>query len=163
MLVGEQPGDREDIEGEPFVGPAGLVLDRGLEAAGLRREEVYLTNSVKHFKWVEGRGDRRLHKKPNVAEMRACRPWLDQELALVQPRMVVCLGATAAQALLGSKVSVTRDRGKLFHPEFAPLATVTVHPSSVLRQRSDEERRAARQGFEADLTQVAALLENGRA
>jgi uracil-DNA glycosylase len=158
MLVGEQPGDREDIEGHPFVGPAGGVLDRALEAAGISREETYLTNAVKHFKWVEGRGDRRLHKKPNVAEMRACRPWLEQELILVRPRIVLCLGATAAYSLLGPKVSVTRERGRLFRPEFAPLALVTVHPSSVLRQRSDEVRRRAREEFEEDVMRAAHLL-----
>lgn len=158
MFVGEQPGDREDLEGEPFVGPAGRVLDRALEAAGIARVDVYLTNVVKHFKWTQTRGMRRLHKRPNVGEMTACRPWLESELLVVRPELVVCLGATAAQALLGSKVSVTRDRGKVFRPSFAPLATVTVHPSSILRQQAEEERHRAQAEFEHDLAGVAALL-----
>jgi DNA polymerase len=158
MLVGEQPGDREDIEGLPFVGPAGRVLDHALENAGLQREDVYLTNAVKHFKWVEGRGTRRLHKKPNVSEMSACFQWLEREIDLVQPQVVVCLGATAVRSLLGTTVSVTRDRGKVLHPEFAPLALVTAHPSSILRQQSADERRQAEADLEADLAVAVELL-----
>jgi DNA polymerase len=158
MLVGEQPGDREDIEGLPFVGPAGQVLDRVLEAAGIKRDDVYLTNAVKHFKWVEGRGNRRLHKKPNVSEMSACFQWLERELAVLKPHVVVCLGATATRSLLGPKLSVTRDRGKVLHPDFAPQALVTAHPSSILRQQSEEERRLAEAALEADLTVAARLL-----
>jgi uracil-DNA glycosylase family protein len=161
MLVGEQPGDREDRAGEPFVGPAGGVLDRALDEAGIPRDDIYLTNVVKHFKWRQGRGKRRLHQRPNTEEIAACRPWLESELSLVRPTVVVCLGATAAKALLGSKVSVTRDRGRFREADFAPLVTVTVHPSSILRIRDDEERREARAEFSADLRRVAKRLDTG--
>ena len=160
MLVGEQPGDREDVVGEPFVGPAGEVLDRALEEAGILRDDAYVTNVVKHFKWREGRGKRRLHQRPNAAEIAACRPWLDAELAVVSPEILVCLGATAAKALLGRNVRVTRDRGRFLESELAPAVTVTVHPSSILRMDDEEERREARRGLSADLRKVAGRLGN---
>ncbi len=158
VLLGEQPGDREDLEGAPFVGPAGLELDRGLEAAGIDRRAVYVTNAVKHFKF-EPRGKRRIHQKPNWSELAACRPWLDAELAAVRPTVIVCLGATAAQSLLGRSFRVTRQRGEPIEAE--PLASwivATVHPSSILRQRDDESRRAERESFVRDLEVVATLL-----
>jgi uracil-DNA glycosylase family protein len=158
MLVGEQPGDREDLAGEPFVGPAGAVLDRALDEAGIAREDTYVTNVVKHFKWKAGRGKRRLHQRPNAEEIAACRPWLESELAVVHPQVVVCLGATAAKALLGSGASVTRDHGKFVEVDFAPLATMTMHPSSILRLQDDEERREARGVLASDLRGVAARL-----
>jgi DNA polymerase len=158
MLVGEQPGDREDLAGEPFVGPAGDVLDRALEEAGISREDAYVTNVVKHFKWRAGRGKRRLHQRPNTAEIAACRPWLDSELAVVGPEVLVCLGATAAKALLGGEVRVTRDRGRFLKSDLTPAVTVTVHPSSILRVHDAEERHEARRGLTADLRKVAARL-----
>jgi DNA polymerase len=158
MLVGEQPGDREDIEGEPFVGPAGRILDTGLADAGISRRDAYVTNVVKHFKWTP-RGKRRLHQKPNAEEIAACRPWLDAELQVVKPRVVVCLGATAAKALLGPKFRVTKQRGEFVEPDFAPLATATVHPSSILRIDDETERREARRAFVRDLGRVAKRLE----
>jgi uracil-DNA glycosylase family protein len=157
MLVGEQPGDREDVEGHPFVGPAGRLLDRALEEAGIERSRAYVTNVVKHFKWA-ARGKRRIHKKPNMAEIRACRPWLDAELGVVKPKVLVCLGATAAKALLGSGFRVTRDRGKLVETDLAPLATGTVHPSSILRIDDEDERQVARDEFTDDLREVARQL-----
>jgi DNA polymerase len=158
MLVGEQPGDQEDRAGRPFVGPAGRLLDRALEEAGIDREAVYVTNVVKHFKW-EARGKRRIHAKPSWSEMTACKPWLDAELAVVQPRVLVCLGATAAQALLGRGFRVSRQRGELVESPLAPLVTATVHPSSILRARGEESRRAELAAFVADLRKVAGLLE----
>jgi DNA polymerase len=158
MLVGEQPGDREDLAGEPFVGPAGGVLQHALEDAGIDPDDTYVTNVVKHFKWKAGRGKRRLHQRPNSEEIGACRPWLDSELSVVQPEIVVCLGATAAKALLGSKVRVTRDRGQFVEADFAPLVTVTVHPSSILRIPEDEDRKQARKELTADLRRVARKL-----
>jgi uracil-DNA glycosylase family protein len=160
MLVGEQPGDREDRAGEPFVGPAGEVLERALEEARIERRDVYITNVVKHFKWRQGRGKRRLHQRPNAEEIEACRPWLESELDVVRPEVVVCLGATAAKALLGSEVRVTRDRGTFREAGFAPAATVTVHPSSILRIEDDEERREARRELAADLRNVARRLNS---
>jgi DNA polymerase len=160
MLVGEQPGDREDIEGEPFVGPAGRLLDRALEDAGIERRDAYVTNVVKHFKWTP-RGKRRLHQKPNAEEIGACRPWLDAELRVVKPEVVVCLGATAAKALLGPKFRVTKQRGEFIEVEFAPLATGTVHPSSILRIDDDAERREAMTALVEDLRGVAAHLDGG--
>jgi uracil-DNA glycosylase len=157
MMVGEQPGDREDIEGEPFVGPAGRLLDKALVDAGISRRDVYITNVVKHFKW-KPRGKRRLHQKPNAEEIAACRPWLDGELQVVKPKVVVCLGATAAKALLGPKFRVTKQRGEFVEPEFAPLATATVHPSSLLRIDDEGERREARREFVRDLRRVAKRL-----
>jgi uracil-DNA glycosylase family protein len=152
VMVGEQPGDKEDLAGRPFVGPAGLMLDRALEAAGIDRERVYLTNAVKHFKWKRGNGKVRLHQKPNREEVRACAPWWEAELAALRPRLVVLLGATAAQAVLGPKVRVTRDRGVVQPARFdVPYATlVTIHPSAVLRMR-DPERAVAFDDLVRDL------------
>ncbi len=158
ILVGEQPGDSEDREGRPFVGPAGRILDRGLEAAGIARDEAYVTNAVKHFKWVP-RGKLRLHQKPNAREIGACLPWLDAEIDLIRPEVLVAMGATAAQALLGKQVLVTRDHGRLIPTNLAPRATVTVHPSSILRAQTDEQRRIAMEGFIDDLRVVAAVLK----
>jgi DNA polymerase len=150
MLVGEQPGDAEDLAGHPFVGPAGKLLDRALEAAGIDRATAYLTNIVKHFKW-EPRGKRRIHKKPNAGEIGACRPWLEVEIALVKPRIVILLGATAAQALLGSSFKVSLQRGTRIESPLAPIVTATVHPSSILRAPDDEARRTEMEQFVADL------------
>jgi DNA polymerase len=157
MLVGEQPGDREDIEGRPFVGPAGKLLDQALERAGIERDNVYITNVVKHFKW-KPRGKRRIHQKPNAEEIGACRPWLDAELDAVKPRVIVCLGATAAQALLGRTFRVTRQRGQFVESPLAPLVTATVHPSSILRVEDDAERQEAMDELVKDLEKVAAEL-----
>jgi uracil-DNA glycosylase len=158
LLVGEQPGDKEDLEGRPFVGPAGRELDAGLEAAGIERRKAYVTNAVKHFKF-EQRGKRRIHQKPNWSELAACRPWLDAEIEVVRPRVIVCLGATAAQSLLGKSFRVTRQRGEATGAD--PLAewiVATIHPSSILRQRDDDARHAEREAFVADLKVVAGLL-----
>ncbi len=157
MLVGEQPGDREDREGEPFVGPAGRVLDEGLQAAGIDRRDAYVTNVVKHFKWTP-RGKVRLHQKPNAAEQAACRPWLEAEVRTVAPRVLVALGATAAKSLLGSGFRVTKDRGRFVESPLAPYVLATVHPSSILRTDDGDERRAAMQGFIDDLTVAAGAL-----
>jgi uracil-DNA glycosylase len=157
MLVGEQPGDAEDLAGHPFVGPAGKLLDRALGEAAIDRRIVYVTNVVKHFKW-EPRGKRRIHAKPNAAEIGACRPWLETEIALVKPRVLVCLGATAAQALLGKSFKVSRQRGEFVESSLAPLVTATVHPSSILRAPDDETRREEMKRFVADLRKVAAAL-----
>ena len=150
MLLGEQPGDQEDLVGKPFVGPAGKILDRALEEAGINRAEVYVTNAVKHFKW-EPRGKRRIHKKPNSREIAACRPWLDAELRAVKPGLLVCLGATAAQAIFGPAFRVTRDRGKVLKSEVASRVVATVHPSSLLRQPDEESREREYKLFVADL------------
>jgi len=158
MFVGEQPGDREDLEGKPFVGPAGRILDASLEKAGIDRRTVYVTNVVKHFKW-EPRGKRRIHQKPNSVEIAACRPWLDAEMALVKPEVVVCLGATAAQALLGRAFRVSRQRGEFVPSSLAPRVLATVHPSSILRAPDDETRRAETEKFVADLKKVAKVLK----
>ena len=157
MMIGEQPGDREDIEGRPFVGPAGKLLDRCLEEAGIGRGQVYVTNAVKHFKW-EPRGKRRLHKKPSQREIEACRPWLDAEIETVRPRLIVCLGATAAQGLLGPKFRVTQQRGELVRAGDLPPVVATVHPSSILRAQSDEDRHREMQSFIADLKKARAYL-----
>ena len=162
MLVGEQPGDREDVEGKPFVGPAGRMLDRALEEAGINRSEVYVTNVVKHFKYTM-RGKRRIHQRPDAEEIAACRPWLDAELDQVRPQVLVCLGATAAKALLGSRFKVTQQRGEFVGSELAPLATGTVHPSSILRAPDDEARKRAYQEFVADLRTVAGTLDGSAA
>jgi DNA polymerase len=154
MFVGEQPGDREDIEGKPFVGPAGRILDEALKAAGIDRSKVYVTNSVKHFKWI-ARGKRRLHQKPNAAEIEACSPWLRAEIDVVRPELIVCLGATAAQALLGSDFRVSRQRGQFFSLPGMPVITATVHPSSILRAADDETQALEMQAFIADLRKVA--------
>lgn len=156
MLVGEQPGDSEDRAGHPFIGPAGKLLDRALEQAGIARSEVYVTNVVKHFKWsLAERGKRRIHKKPRHSEIEACRPWLDAELSVVKPRVLVCLGASAAQALLGKDFRVSRDRGQLIDSNLAPHVISTVHPSSILRAQDDKSRESEMQAFVEDLRQVA--------
>ena len=158
MLVGEQPGDKEDQAGHPFVGPAGRELDKGLEAAGIVRDEAYVTNVVKHFKFEE-RGRRRIHQTPKRFEIDACRPWLDEELRVVQPDALVPLGATAAKALLGSSFRVTKQRGQVIEDTgLAPIVVATIHPSAILRQRTDEERIAEREAFAADLAVVAQVL-----
>ena len=157
MLVGEQPGDQEDLTGHTFVGPAGKLLDRALAEAGIDRSTVYVTNVVKHFKW-EPRGKRRIHKKPNAAEIAACRPWLETEIALVKPRAIVCLGATAAQALLGKGFKVTVHRGTFVSSPLAPLVMATVHPSSLLRAPDDETRQRETRRFIQDLRAIAKRL-----
>ena len=157
MFVGEQPGDREDLEGAPFVGPAGRILDEALQLAGIDRRAAYVTNAVKHFKW-EPRGKRRIHAKPNASEIAACRPWLEAELELVEPEVLVCLGATAAQALLGRQFRVSVDRGRFVSSPLAPRVLATVHPSAILRAPDDETRRAEMTRFVADLRTVAAVL-----
>jgi DNA polymerase len=157
MMVGEQPGDREDREGHPFVGPAGGVLDKALVQAGIDRDQVYVTNVVKHFK-NELRGKRRIHQKPSPAEIDACRPWLDAEISVVKPDVLVCLGASAAQALLGRQFRVTRDRGKPVPSELAPHVMATVHPSSILRAPDDETRHLEMKRFVADMKRVANWL-----
>jgi uracil-DNA glycosylase len=162
MLVGEQPGDREDREGRPFVGPAGRELDRALEAAGIERDEAYVTNVVKHFKFEE-RGKRRIHKTPKRFEIDACRPWLDEELRVVGPEALVLLGATAAKALLGSSFRLTQHRGELLDSDLAPIVAATIHPSAILRQRDNESRAAEREAFTNDLRAVAAALAAERA
>jgi uracil-DNA glycosylase family protein len=154
MLLGEQPGDQEDVAGKPFVGPAGKILDRALEEAGIDRKQVYVTNTVKHFKW-EPRGKRRIHKKPNSREIAACRPWLEAELRAVDPGLLVCLGATAAQAVLGPAFRVTRERGKVVKSDLAPRVLATVHPSSLLRQPDKESREREYNLFVADLRAAA--------
>jgi uracil-DNA glycosylase family protein len=150
MLLGEQPGDQEDVAGKPFVGPAGKILDRALEEAGIDRAQVYVTNTVKHFKW-EPRGKRRIHKKPNSREIAACRPWLEAELRTVKPGLLVCMGATAAQAVFGPTFRVTRDRGKVLEANIAARVLATVHPSSLLRQPDEESREREYKLFVADL------------
>lgn len=160
MLVGEQPGDYEDVAGKPFVGPAGKIMDRALDEAGIDRGQVYVTNAVKHFKW-EPRGKRRIHKKPNSREIAACRPWLEAELRLVKPKLLVCLGATAAQAIFGPSFRVTRERGKVLSSKLAPRVLATVHPSSLLRQPDEELRQREYKRFVSDLR--AALKAAGEA
>ncbi len=158
MMVGEQPGDKEDLQGRPFVGPAGAVLDKALAAAGIDRNDVYVTNIVKHFKW-EPRGKRRIHKKPNAIEIRACRPWLDAEIRVVQPDVVVLLGATAAQGILGPKFRVTQHRGEWAPSEIAPHVLATVHPSAILRAPDEESRHEEMRRFIDDLKIVAAEIQ----
>jgi DNA polymerase len=157
MLVGEQPGDQEDTQGRPFVGPAGRVLDEALELARVDRERAYLTNAVKHFKW-EARGKRRIHAKPTWSEQTACKPWLDAELAVVRPRVLVCLGATAAQSLLGKQFRVTKERGRWLESDLAEYVTATIHPSAILRQRDTESRHREMAALVADLKLVASVL-----
>jgi uracil-DNA glycosylase family protein len=161
MLVGEQPGNEEDLKGSAFVGPAGQLLDRALEQAGIGREQAYVSNVVKHFKWLPS-GSRRLHQKPNAREIGACLPWLEAELDLIRPKILVCLGATAAQALLGRSFRVTRQRGQFVDSKLADYVLATVHPSSILRARTPEERQEQMQGFIADLQRVAEALAAGR-
>jgi uracil-DNA glycosylase len=157
MLVGEQPGGKEDLAGRPFVGPAGQLLDRALEEAGIDRAQTYVTNAVKHFKW-QARGKRRIHQKPTWSEQMACRPWLEAELAVVQPRVLVCLGATASQSLLGKQFRVTKERGKWLESDLAERVTATIHPSAILRQRDDESRHRELAAFVEDLRLVASVL-----
>jgi uracil-DNA glycosylase family protein len=156
VMIGEQPGDREDREGRPFVGPAGKLLDRALEEAGIDRKLVYVTNAVKHFKWIP-RGKRRLHQKPDAREQAACRPWLEKELELIRPKLIVCLGATAAQALLGKSFRVTKQRGEILEHALGKI-TATVHPSSILRAPDDESRQREFALFVNDLTRARAAL-----
>jgi uracil-DNA glycosylase family protein len=158
MLIGEQPGDKEDLAGKPFVGPAGKELDRGLEAAGIARDDAYVTNVVKHFKFEE-RGKRRIHQTPKRFEIEACKPWLDEELRVVRPEALVFLGATAAKALFGSSFRVTQHRGELLDSELAQIVAATIHPSSILRQRDEASRSAERQSFAEDLGVVAQALD----
>jgi uracil-DNA glycosylase family protein len=158
MLVGEQPGNSEDLEGRPFVGPAGALLDHALGQAGIERKLVYVTNVVKHFKW-EPRGKRRIHKRPNRAEVRACFPWLESEIEVVKPHVIVCLGATAAQALLGSGFRVSVQRAELIASALAPLVTATVHPSSILRARGEGARALETKRFVADLIKIRKAVE----
>jgi len=157
LFVGEQPGDKEDIAGRPFVGPAGQLFDKALEEAGIDRTQTYVTNAVKHFKW-KARGKRRIHQKPNWSEVAACRPWLEAELEAVRPRVVVCLGATSAQSLLGRDFRVTQHRGELLESDIAEHVTATVHPSSILRQQDEGSRHAELAAFVDDLRVVARLL-----
>ena len=158
MFVVEQPGDREDIEGKPFVGPAGRLLDEALEEAGIDRKRVYITNAVKHFKW-KPQGKRRLHQKPNAAEISACRPWLDAEIAVIKPRILVLLGATAAQALLGRDFRVSLQRGQFIERPGLPLMMATVHPSSILRAPDEESRDIEMQAFVQDLKRLAQRIK----
>jgi len=157
IFVGEQPGHDEDLAGKPFVGPAGKLLDKALVEAGIERDEVYVTNVVKHFKW-EPKGKRRIHKKPNAREIAACRPWLEAELDLIKPQVLVCLGATAAQALIGGDFRVSQRRGELIESPLAPKVLATVHPSSILRAPDDETRCAEYARFVADLKKIAKVI-----
>ena len=157
IMVGEQPGDREDVEGRPFVGPAGRLLDQALSEAGIDRSRVYVTNAVKHFKWKQ-QGKRRLHQKPNAAEISACRAWLDREISVIAPDLLVCLGATAAQALLGPAFRVTRQRGEFIVRPGLPLMMATVHPSSILRAPDEESRELEMRAFVLDLRRAAERL-----
>jgi uracil-DNA glycosylase family protein len=159
MLVGEQPGDKEDLEGVPFVGPAGRLLDEALEEAGIERSEAYVTNAVKHFKW-KPRGKRRLHQTPRAGEIEACKPWLEAEVAAVEPAALLAMGATAGRALFGTKVRVTKDRGRPLESPLAPLAAITIHPSAILRLRDHDEREAEFAGFVADLEAVGSALRD---
>src|SRR5947207_5066101 len=154
MLVGEQPGDQEDLQGKPFVGPAGRLLERALDEAGIDRRRVYITNAVKHFRFTR-RGKRRLHEKPNAGQIRACRPWLDGEIEVVRPRIIVLLGATAAQAVMGPAFRVSKQRGEVLNSPFGIPVVATVHPSSILRATDDESREAAMSSFVADLRVAA--------
>jgi len=158
MLVGEQPGDYEDVAGKPFVGPAGKIMDQALEEAGIDRTEVYVTNAVKHFKW-EPRGKRRIHQKPNSREIAACRPWLEAELRLVKPKLVVAMGATAAQTIFGPSFRVTRERGKVLSSKLAPRVLATVHPSSLLRQPDEESRQREYKHFVSDLRAAVSAVQ----
>jgi uracil-DNA glycosylase len=159
MLIGEQPGDIEDQKGKPFVGPAGRILDRALEDARISRDEVYVTNAVKHFKWI-WRGKRRLHQKPSVRQVMACRPWLEAEIEAVQPQILVCLGATAAQSVMGKPIPVMKERGKFIDSALGKLAFVTIHPSAILRQREQEEREEEFRRFAAEMKLVKRKLKS---
>ena len=157
IFVGEQPGDKEDLAGKPFVGPAGAVLDKALEAAGVDRDVIFVTNAVKHFKW-EPRGKRRIHKKPNSLEIAACRPWLNAEIEVTKPQVIVVLGATAAQSLLGKDFKVTQHRGELIPSDLAPYVVATVHPSAILRAPDEDARHEAMRLFVEDMKKVAAVI-----
>ena len=157
MFIGEVPGDREDREGKPFMGPAGNLLDKALVEAGIDRDQVYLTNAVKHFNWEE-RGKRRIHKKPKASEIAACRPWLLAEIARLKPQVIVCLGATAAQALLGRDFRVTKHRGEFVKSALAPNVTATIHPSSILRAPDEAARREGMRSFTEDLKHIAKVI-----
>jgi uracil-DNA glycosylase len=157
MLVGETPGDQEDRQGKPFVGPAGRELDRALERAGIARADAYVTNAVKHFRFEE-RGKRRIHQKPDGRHVKACRPWLDAELRLIAPEALIVMGATAARALLGPSFRVTQERGRLLESELAPIVVATIHPSAILRERDDEARHLQRESFTSDLLVAADAL-----
>lgn len=159
IFVGEQPGNQEDLEGKPFVGPAGRLLDEALAEAGIDRKKVYVTNAVKHFKW-EPRGKRRIHKKPSAAEIAACRPWLDAEIAELSPKIIVCLGATAAQSLLGRDFRVTQHRGEFLKSPLAPIVMATVHPSSILRTPDEQTRHTEMKRFIADLKKISRGLHS---
>ena len=159
MLIGEQPGDIEDQKGKPFVGPAGRILDRALEEALISRDEVYVTNAVKHFKWI-WRGKRRLHQKPSVREVMACRPWLELEIEVVQPQILVCMGATAAQSVVGKSVPIMKERGKFIDSAIGKLAFVTIHPSAILRQRDQDEREQEFRRFAAEMKLVNRKLRS---
>lgn len=159
MLVGEQPGDIEDQKGEPFVGPAGRILDRALKDARISRDEVYVTNAVKHFKWI-WRGKRRLHQKPSVRQVVACRPWLEVEIEVVQPDILVCLGATAAQSVIGKSVAIMKERGKFIDSVLGKLTFVTIHPSAILRQRDNDEREQEYHRFASELKLVKGKLQS---
>jgi len=158
MFIGEQPGNEEDLSGQPFVGPAGRLLDKALEEVGIDRSQTYVTNVVKHFKW-EPRGKRRIHKKPNGQEIAACRPWLEAEIALIKPKIIVALGATAAQALLGPQFRVTKQRGQFIESNLAPYVMATVHPSSILRAPDDETRRLEHRQFVDDIKKLAQVIK----
>lgn len=158
MFVGEQPGNEEDLSGKPFVGPAGRLFDNALEAAGINRKQTYVTNVVKHFKW-EPRGKRRIHKKPNAGEIAACRPWLEAEIAAVKPEVIVALGATAAQSLLGAQFRVTKQRGEFIPSTLAPYVMATVHPSSILRAPDDETRQLEHRRFIDDLKKLVKVIQ----
>ncbi len=156
MLIGEQPGDKEDLAGRPFVGPAGRLLDEALAEAGIDRSEVYVTNAVKHFSWEpDERGKWRIHKKPRYSEIEACRPWLDAEIAAVRPEVIICMGATAAQALLGKTFSITRQRGVFVRSDLAPFVMATMHPSSILRAPDERTRHEQKVSFIGDLARAA--------
>jgi uracil-DNA glycosylase len=159
MFLGEQPGDQEDLQGEPFVGPAGALLDKALADAGIPREDVYLTNAVKHFSW-EPRGKRRIHKKPRMSEIKACRPWLEAELRAVKPEVVVCLGAVAAQSVLGPQFKLMQNHGKVLASPLAPQVVATIHPSAVLRAPDSDGRRAAYEMLVADLKVVKRVVQH---
>lgn len=163
MLVGEQPGDQEDRDGRPFVGPAGKLLDEALAEAGIRRSQVYVTNAVKHFKWAPAeRGKRRIHKKPRYSEIKACRPWLDAELDAIHPQVVVCLGATAAQAVFGSQFRITRDRGQVMASSVADRTIATFHPSAILRAPDSQSRQTMREALVQDLKKAGGILHRSK-
>lgn len=162
MIVGEQPGDKEDLAGRPFVGPAGKLLDAAFQEAGVAREDVYITNAVKHFKWEAGPGGKRIHGKPNRREVVACKPWLDAEIALIQPEVIICMGATAAQAMLGASFRLTQHRGEFVPSDLAPFVMATLHPAAILRMPEPEDREAARASLVNDLRMVAGALKQGK-